>query len=632
MADVTIHRCTLRVIRRGGWSWGPAPRRLVETAARLLPFLLARQLEGLWPENAAGEITELPRLRLRLRLADLQAIAASLASGATRLEENPALAALEEDLAQAVALLPARLRPVRWVADDPDAHTEDATSDAPAASAPPTPLAVLLDWRGRGTLPALLRGFSEGALDRWEQALRSTAPADLPASPVAPASELPELLGAIARTLEVAPDEALPAKASAAARRQRRRRHRLLALVEIAARTALSPASAEVRAALDRALPIVTQAPAARPRREPPAAPQLPVIVEPAPTPASAPAAPRPGAARRTWTAEALALPFLLLGPLDQIGFLDAAGAAFVAAGQEADLPAFAAGLAFKVLPPPERGWRRLPPQLAAAAAFAGAEEVPPELGALADQAMDDLLSPLRALLARAVLDAHTPGQPLLIEAVDGGLLVGDAEGLFPIALSTPDDLPVLLRGMRDPLFLRTAAAAPALLAALDRAGLRWVTDAPPTRDERWRRLEAMPGERWWSNDDATPDEPLCALARPLPELCDELALTWRALVIDRPCAPRPRHADLDRTLALAAGMALAFIAWALWRTRETAHPRLALHRFGDLGARVGVGVDRIEVGLPMGRRHQDLRAHRLLEDVVSVPWLPGRRVHFAGG
>ena len=68
----------------------------------------------------------------------------------------------------------------------------------------------------------------------------------------------------------------------------------------------------------------------------------------------------------------ACALPFLLLGPLAQTGYLSALGPALQPAGLQAQTAVFATALAYMVLGPLERGWRRRPEDLAAAAAFAG--------------------------------------------------------------------------------------------------------------------------------------------------------------------------------------------------------------------------------------------------------------------
>ena len=72
--DVVVRRCTVRVVRHGGWSWGPQPRRLVDQVLAALPGLIAERLGELAPEGAADiEITEPVRIAVSLTLADLLA-------------------------------------------------------------------------------------------------------------------------------------------------------------------------------------------------------------------------------------------------------------------------------------------------------------------------------------------------------------------------------------------------------------------------------------------------------------------------------------------------------------------------------------------------------------------------------
>ncbi|MBO0870616.1 MAG: hypothetical protein J2P15_18835, partial [Micromonosporaceae bacterium] len=70
---VVVRHCTVEVLRRGGWSWGPAPDRLpgqaLDALARLLTERFAEQLAG----DRDVEITEPVRLEVRVPLAGLRA-------------------------------------------------------------------------------------------------------------------------------------------------------------------------------------------------------------------------------------------------------------------------------------------------------------------------------------------------------------------------------------------------------------------------------------------------------------------------------------------------------------------------------------------------------------------------------
>ena len=73
-ADIVVRRCAVRVVRHGGWSWGPQPQRLVDQVLAALPSLIAARLGDLAPDGAPDvEITEPVRIVVSLTLADLLA-------------------------------------------------------------------------------------------------------------------------------------------------------------------------------------------------------------------------------------------------------------------------------------------------------------------------------------------------------------------------------------------------------------------------------------------------------------------------------------------------------------------------------------------------------------------------------
>src|SRR5262249_22921139 len=117
-----------------------------------------------------------------------------------------------------------------------------------------------------------------------------------------------------------------------------------------------------------------------------------------------------------------------------------------------------------------------------------------------------------------------------------------------------------------------------------------------------------------------------------LAETTEETAVLWRELAIARPAVAVSPNTALDRSLTLAAAVALGTIAWTLWRARELVAPHLTLARFRDLDARVRFTRDVVRVHLPLGRRYLDLHAHGLLDDVPDVPWFDGRVLQFSGG
>jgi hypothetical protein len=327
------------------------------------------------------------------------------------------------------------------------------------------------------------------------------------------------------------------------------------------------------------------------------------------------------------------ALPFLMLGPLRQAGYLDAA---VLALADERLLSAYAAALAMKVLPPPSRGWLRDGRASATAAVFAGLNHK------LSDSEFSEVAR--RAEPALLVMDdvvlsdlkkGHIAGTPFFVVSAGSERLVVDADG--GVVLSAADDDRVVGAALRETggewVAVLADAATPGLMRALAEAGVAFVTDARPGRGERWKRVAGTPDftSVWWTSSSGPPPRAVLSRIESRGDLTDRTTAGWRALA-DRPAVPRAQAARFERSLSLAAAYGLGTIAWALWRDRGPSDPLLALERLATLDVRVRFDRAQMRVGLPLGMRHHDLRQHGVLADVPDVPWLGGRTVVFNGG
>jgi hypothetical protein len=232
----------------------------------------------------------------------------------------------------------------------------------------------------------------------------------------------------------------------------------------------------------------------------------------------------------------------------------------------------------------------------------------------------------VNARVRQSLIDGRRQEDAVLLCGCERGHLLIDPPGSFLISYTR--DTATLSAHAREtgaPIFVNEADATPDLLAALENAGLRFLTTARPIRGEPWRAIAGTRAPRLYTNR-AGP-----ALAVPS-ELTTERAIAaWQAFTA-RPLPGRPADVALDDAASLAAALSLATIAWELWRNREPTDPLLALERFGDLDATVQFADHHVRVRLPLGKRYRDLKHAGLLEDVPRVPWLSERTVIFAGG
>jgi len=537
--EIIVRRCVVQVVRRGGWSWGPDPRGLVQRALDALPDLLATEFDEIVSGDGPDvEITEPVRVTVRLSRRGPALVGFVLEP--TGVSVDPVSAAV----------------PVTVSADTASVSTMDASSsDTPLSVEHPsaTPAALFTELAERGELRALLALLPDETLRTCLSALLAEPPASVVAEV----------------TAELA--------------------HRLSLPLESATHDDL----AEL------------------------------IISSPAPAEESSAATVHVGIAEET-TRVCAALPFLLAGPLARTGYLDAIGPALSSVELLEDAPLFAAALAYKVLGAPERGWRRTPEDNASAAVFAGLESVP-DLTGFARRARP-ALPVLDGVLALSLCRGHDPADPLLVAGVDGGVLLVDAQGMFPVAWTAEPAglLPHWEACGRPPVLVCSGALPAPCLRDLATAGVRFITDVRPLRDDPVVRMP-------WRTPLWTSGQVPTRLAAELPAYGDRLAGLVDTLFTAHRAVPLADDNALEHSVTLAASLALGMLAWQLWRS-ETPDPVLALRRFADLEATVEFTPRAVRVRLPLGRRHADLWQNGALVDVHNVVWLGGRPLTFSGG
>jgi hypothetical protein len=307
---------------------------------------------------------------------------------------------------------------------------------------------------------------------------------------------------------------------------------------------------------------------------------------------ASAPSKATPGRRAEVVRREAdiaSVLPFLLVGPLDDLGVLDVLTAALAGVGSPDLLTAFAAGLARKALPPPADGWWQPIEVTATIAAFAGQDQ-PPDGSSMErlGRSMYQWWPVIEEVVTAELIDLRAEDSPLVVTRSPDGLVAADADGLAPLLWDgDPASVRRLWERCGRPI-VRADSSLATLLAAL--------------------------GPR---NDSAQVDS-----------LADVVAMA-----VGRPWSGRiDLVSEVDGPISFIANVALAALAWELWhRYGERTHPTMAVRRLGDLDGRVSLEPGRVIVRMPLGRRHADLRDSNLLRTVANVPWLPGRRLEFEG-
>ena len=608
---------------------------------RALPELLARKLSELLAIDAEREIAAPVRVRIPIRMSELLGDSAmsvpSISPSGTRV-----MASLDQRmdtaLRAALALGPAP------TSDPPPLGPGRIavgkmleTISAGAAQAEGALQRLLLVWAAQGVLARYLAALSYEQLRTWHDYLwRESASAAVSESETDTAQRIESLVRArVSPSVSTDTAETL--------------RRRLLVATEVAAQLSLSLTHVVVWHVLDRIIsigspPLKHTAAASDPDSVSPAqrAPiQRDALLAPrigADAPAVRAAGVVHGQPSEWETKIACALPFLLLGPLARAGYLAALDAVLEGAHLRDQALLFAAALAYKVLDPPRRGWQRSQESVLAAAAFAASSNPITEESLVGlSRRMAPHTGALDLILTDSLIAGHGAGEPVTLHSVDAQTprtyLLIDSQGCFPIAWAGLESVLAMLRRLGPPIVLTSdEAAEPHLLREMDAAGITFVCRLPPSRHERWERIQQGSSLLGWSNFIGAATEPLLHAAGLLPVALAEAKDFIRELIDVRPSTIHSTSSQFDRSVTLAASVALGMISWQLWQSRGRTSPQQVLERYADLDGRIQFRAASIHVDLPLGRRRLELSASGLLAPIDGVPWLARRRVEFAGG
>jgi len=618
MLDVRIRHCRLRVVRHGGWSWGVDRGRLIDMASAKLPALIADLLEQL-PLVTQGDVS-IDKLTLRLSChADTLA--------ADPLASNPIInehwsGSLKQQLHQQIAVGSPRL-----ILEQSPLQPE-LDESTPQMSAAPSNVAQLLAlWRNQGSLAEHLYCFTLQALALWEAVwLRSRRGQPLPGEDAAERQD--QQAEALLRIL---PDYGRTPSGV--------RRARLHLLAELDFHTAGTLGADEVRVQLDRCMPIVDEtndAGAAHAQEDATGRVSTGELATPN-AEQSDPHARHGHQAHPPFsplhsvsdidTHVASALPYLVLGTLHQLGYLQAALTTLESGTAMSLVHCLSAALASKLLPLDQSMDQREKRHLIAT--YSLAEQPPgPQAYACFEDTIGPALSAANAGIYAGLLAGHQEGTPVLICERNPGWMLFDTLGMFPLTLAeSNEDLKMKLQPYRDAVVMVPGASVSrGLMETILDAGCPFVTDAVPVRNEPWIAVDRA--RRFHAHRDrpmssaATRRFQVCATAAT--ELLDEHLPPRRVL-------PERRQTGLDGSAELAAGAGLADLAYLLWGDREATHPLLAYRRLHDLEARVRVDKERVRVSLALGQRYFDLHDKGVLQDVAGVPWFAGRTLMFSG-
>lgn len=621
MPDVVIQRCTLRVVRRGGWSWGADPKRLVRDAIDAIPILIAERLAELLKERLGDlEVTQPIRIRVPVRLDELHT---DRRLGSTMTTRGRLRWSREIDDALREAL--SGLETAVDTPAEPNA-TEVTRTRRQLASVERVLGEALVAWRRTGLLAFLVAIVPGETLQHWMRILAVAHP-DIaePANPVVVGPRASRDSASIPGT-NVSDDTSLAAELLAMADR----------LSSVTATEKSGGGSVRSEDSASVAGHARASAPNAHGRYRPRSSDEASMGARTAEAAMAARKVPPPSTSRAIVDADATvpsALPWLLLVPLDRFGYLRVLRASLAVADVMDRGFVFGAALALKLTGMGDRAWQKTSDAEHLAMVMAARQRAVSanELHQFAHRfASHGMLTD--AQIAHSVCAGRTKHQPWLLARVrPQSFALIDPEGLFPAWWGLDAAASVAALQSVGPSEVVVVDEEPdaklCRLLAIQR--IPFATRSRPGRDESWSRVASTD---WWSNEPRSFSGPARRLIAGTDDgldraraLCEEFG----SRRIARPLDPDDRF---EHSLSLAASVALGTIAWELWHTRESTDPLLALERLGDLDARVRFTQRSVRVIVPLGRRHRDLLDAGLLADVHDVPWLDGRTLEFSGG
>lgn len=635
MTDVLIQHCTLELNRTGGWCWPGSPDQIARQAMAALPELLERALADLDLAESIDIVCTSP-IALELELSATEFGAMRQGLWPSRVVQQLRSAFSETLANESHASPPSRSSKPRL---ESTSMVRDSPSTPPIEILPSTErlslIALLEQWRRQRQLEALLGALPSSSITAIWNLLFGTSERET-AAEVTSGDLQGRLRQSVAEIITVVPP---PPHPEMYRRWKIRMAMEACAIAKItASKPALSVAGIELAKRADGRSPatIATVDGKSTPATEPPASSGK---VQDSSVSATSKLSAR-------WDGEvriASALPFLALGILDRLGYLQAVGAMLETAELTSLAPVFGAALAYKMLPGLERGWHRPEEARIAAATFVGIERTihedqTHELARLC-QGHTGILD---AFVLSCLAPGHSPDVPLYVARAEGGYELWEPEGLFPVAIAR--ELTGLLPALaqftqhQPPLLLDRFIVATEDLTTLDQSGFVLVTPNVPGRHQSFKSLFEG-GQRLWSNHvQRLPNwfRPWLAAEQQQDELIEMRILRQReALDRNRNIAPLMDTADLNRSLTLAAALGLGTLSWELWGPSGNARstppePLMALDTFENMEALVRFNQETIRVHLPLGQRYFGLEAHRMLSSISGVPWLPNRTVEFA--